>query len=445
MNMFFSQAEFEEDEVCYDENSFFNFTGTPMDLHDVDGFLKEVRDWVIRYSYPTKNDDMALSSAITTVMTLSGLLNLMTPTSSGTNLYIINITKTGGGKNWPLKAPGEILKSFGLSNICRAGFASDAVLTEILIKSPVLLSSIDEIGQALLARCTSKTKKGYEEGLSAMLRELWSMNGNTYRGTEAVSRPGSKSIDNPRFGLIGADTEKNFFDALGGAGSISSGFYNRLTLVPARPSIECYNEPSEKRTIPEELLKRFTAVLPNPSQVPQPFRIKWSEANTNTSVTAKQAWEWFRRTITKRCEEIPELEPYVSRTAEQALRLATIRAVSRELYECREPKVTIEDVYWGASYATASAKFAITVARKYLSENENQRNHKMVKNALEELWKKGSEVKHSALLNKVDNVLKSKELLLIIGELKQQNYLHHKQYPTKGRPLIVYIKGKEPC
>ena len=66
----------------------------------------------------------------------------------------------------------------------------------------------------------------------------------------------------------------------------------------------------------------------------------------------------------------PEIDPFVKRTAEQAIRLASLHAIG---CKGRNAKVTLNDVKWGISFSTASSQVMIEGAQQYISENEAQK------------------------------------------------------------------------
>src|SRR5262249_15754891 len=61
----------------------------------------------------------------------------------------------------------------------------------------------------------------------------------------------------------------------------------------------------------------------------------------------------FARMIDDRIDQDPALRPFLARTAETAIRLATIRAAG---YRSRTAIVTLEDVHWGAGIAWTAAQ-----------------------------------------------------------------------------------------
>ena len=153
--------------------------------------------------------------------------------------------------------------------------------------------------------------------------------------------------------------------------------------------------------------------------------------------------------MTRRAEKAPSLEPYVKRTAEQAVRLATIRAIGRD---GRDAKVRADDMTWGISFAVESAEVAIHGIRSHLCENELQAKARMVQHALEEIWPRKPEATRSDLYRRIDGRLDPRDIDRITEMLREQRFLNLRNIPPAekgGRPKTIYTKagkskGKQP-
>ena len=111
---------------AYDEDTFFDFVervGLQRSSPAVSGASGLDSQMLPVY----QNPDMALASAVAILSTLTGR-HLASPTYCALNLYITMVAKTGGGKNWPLNAPGVIFEALKCGDLNAGSFASAPAL-----------------------------------------------------------------------------------------------------------------------------------------------------------------------------------------------------------------------------------------------------------------------------------------------------------------------------
>ena len=439
----------EEGEEDGDESeTFFDFVER-IDTKKAGQTLSQLRDWILEYS-SKPNANMALASAISILSTLAGR-HLASPTSCTLNFYVVLLAASGAGKNWPLTAPSIAFEALNLdmltadsedfNRLIAASFASAQALENHLMETPAALAAIDEIGNQLLARISSKKASSHEQALGGLLRKLWGIGFADHRSTAAVTRGGSKIIRRPHFGFLGASTEAEFFKAIE-SGSIDNGFFNRLTIIKADP---LRNSAENKLTAkpPRALLERLLDILPgrsgrcllDPMWNGTPNVVPW--ANNK----AKEIYTTFRDEVACRADSAPELAPYVERTAEQAVRLAAIRAIS---YDGREAAVTVADMKWGITFAVESAEWAIASVRAHLCENEFQAKVRLIQNTLRKIWDLNTEAARSELYRRIDGRMDPRDIDRVIDLLKVQRFLNEKKLrsgPSGGREKTVYVKA----
>ena len=139
----------DEETSSFDARSFFDFI-EPVSVNNVDGILAELRDFILHHSPIYQNKAMALGSAISIISALAGR-TLASPTACPLNLYVALIAPTGGGKNFPLNAPGKVFAALDARAIVTGSFASAAAIEEQLNINPTVLAAIDEFGNQLLS------------------------------------------------------------------------------------------------------------------------------------------------------------------------------------------------------------------------------------------------------------------------------------------------------
>lgn len=440
-----SSEPIDVDANSYDEDNFFDFVSNPMNLHSVGALLADLRDWITNTSPIYQNEDMSLASAISIISTLAGR-RFGSPTGCTLNLYMIMLAGTGVAKNRPIQAPNDVFIEIGKPHLCAGAFASSSALEQELARSPCILASIDEVANLLFARTTNKSAFSYKSALSGVLRKLWTIGFRNYIGLNTVKDKGAANINMPHFGILGASVAEEFFKALGGQGNMDNGLYNRLTIPPIGPSVKRIGRAPMQPKLDDGLkdhLRRVGAVAvqrnmafqanQGPQELP-PQQIDWADE------VAQANQESFRDAIDERSVRAPAIAPIVRRTAEQAVRFATIRAISRE---SEKTEVIKEDVYWGVSFAVASAKVAIASALKHMTENAAQANYMKIKNYLDDLWKSkgGNNVTRRDLIRKVKGAIP--ELDRIIRALEGEGFLQEEKTKVGtqgGRPSLRLVK-----
>jgi len=433
----------DDDEVAadeYDETNFFDFVDR-VDINGVSGVIKLLRDWIYGTSPVYRNNTMSLASAVAIVSTLAGR-HLASPTGCQLNLYIALIARTTAGKNHPLRAPNIVLSAMGLESLLAGTFSSSAALERHLSHNPCALACIDELGNQLLTRITSFKASPHEIVLGGTIRILWSSGFHVYTGSSAISSSGARSSDSPHLVIFGAATEAEFCKALG-AGNVGNGLFNRFLVVPCSQSEFHKTSLNVGADVPPEILDSLKAILPAGSTAPltalkilgRPRMAEWADASAEAAY-----WDFFLE-LNRRCEKAPGLAAYAGRTAEQAIRLATLHAVGRDGHEAQ---VTLDDVRWGISFAVQSTEQAIKGGQTHIVENETQAKVRMIENALEEVWARKSGVAtRTELYIKLRGRAYAREIEQIIEMLEVQKVLRvskGKVGKGGGRAKTTYVK-----
>ena len=140
-------------------------------------------------------------------------------------------------------------------------------------------------------------------------------------------------------------------------------------------------------------------------------------------------------------EEISEdkvVEPYFARTAEIAVRLATIVA-----WGCGRMEVIREDMEWGRDVALWSANNMAISAMTYMAENEHQKMYAKIVRMIESGGAKG--LTRRDLLQRLRGAIKTKELEDMLKMAEESGEIELKKaMPTKGgHPVVTYKKSKK--
>ena len=345
----------------------------PIDPTRCPGLVGRIAEWIVASAdYPQPL--LAIGAALTIVGTVAGR-QLAGPTKSGTHLYTIGVVPTGGGKDHALKSIGRVLLAAKLPHLIGASkFTSETAVVNTVMRSPACACAMDEFG-AFLARGKARSASTHELGISSLLRTLWSSSFDTVPTTERAGEQ-FKLIHAPALALYGASTAEEFYDALGDADT-RNGLLNRFLILenPKRP--QRVKAALDRNAVPEDIAEDLRAIYWRLGELgaapyhgqgdtapPPPIQVAWRDAG------AERAYDDLVHDLQTRMDAETDNERYLVRTAEMAVRIATIRAVG---VDPDRPSVSHDDMIWGATVALASAQAMIEGARDRMAENDRQR------------------------------------------------------------------------
>jgi len=417
------------------------------DISKPDGLLGEITDWIVATSRKP-NRSLAMTAAIAVMAGICSR-HLMGPTGSATHLYLVNLGATSVGKDRPFKAVGQLLKAAGYGAIVQSGkFKSDTAIELIMKSSRTAVATVDEIGSAIFAKMGNRKATTHESAISSVLRELWSVLPGEDWQTSARAGERSEHLASPALTLMGASTLNEFYRSLTGA-SVDNGFLNRFTIIMADPPAEERDELMDRLTVPAELGRKLAAVLPNAGNLDALNALLGYEHPANI---AKIRWATpeveqyhlaLARRITRWRDDDDVASPFLGRTAEMAVRLATIHAVGAM---GRRAVVTERDYRWGASVAMASARFMIEDAALKMAETEFQANQRLVLSFL----KKAQRMKRADITRKIDGRWEpslTDRILRSLTEGGQVAIIKGDSSKEGGRKpdIYVYVQEKRSC
>ena len=322
-------------------------------LTHCDGLVGDIIDWIADTAR-RPNRVLALGTAIAVAGTLIGR-RVASPSRSATHLYVIGVAKTGAGKNHPIDCIMRLMTAANARHHCGPGeFISMPAVINMLQRKPLAICPIDEFG-AFLKRINGRKASSFEAAISKTLRQIWGCSFGEIPGPEWAGRQ-SETISTPAVSIVGATTRDEFFDSLQGT-DVVNGFLNRFLVLQSdvvadeiEPRLSVDDMPAklieDLRTLYNWGGDLVTARLNDSSLNPTPELLEWGHG-------AKDIYFDFVKTVRETSDNNSELDPFLSRCSEIAIRLATIRCAGRWL---RRAPLDMSDMHWGCDLSWKASK-----------------------------------------------------------------------------------------
>ncbi|MGE0602214.1 MAG: bifunctional DNA primase/polymerase [Xanthobacteraceae bacterium] len=407
-------------------------------LTNVPGVLGDLIDWITATDR-RPNRTLSMAAAIPVIGTLIGR-RVVGPTRAATHLYCLGLAKTGVGKQHKLScAIRAMTAAKAQHHLGPSEFVSMTAFINMLMRTPLALCPQDEFG-AFLARVNGRNASSHEIGISKSLRMAWGLSFEPFVTPEYASRK-SEIVRAPAISIFGMSTFDEFYESLQGR-DVTNGFLNRFLVLATneRPApVETIKMKPGK--VPEKLIDDLqslynwdgtqlgTARLNDPGLEAEPDEIHWA------SDAAKKAFHDLEKHVEAEMDARPEIEPFIARTAEIGVRLATIRAAGRL---GRGATLSIDDMDWGREIALASAEMMAGDAAKHMIV---EMSHGKIANRILELLRRKGRTKKRDLMRAMGNGIKSRDFDDAMKSLAESGQVDmEKSRPASGGPETIWLK-----
>ncbi|MGU3495745.1 DUF3987 domain-containing protein [Xanthobacteraceae bacterium A53D] len=355
----------------------------PLSPEAAGGLLADISRWVTSTAIvPVPELSMMAALAL-----LAGLFGgkVLGPTRSGINLYATTLLDTAGGKGHPPKAIRALADSCGPGRAVTNGdHTSYAAIERTLRRSPSTVIVMDEFGltlQDVNGRTATSASASIRKFLLAVYDQANSkFDGRIYASSE--SKKDDSPINGPALTVLGMTTPETLYAGLSEA-SIGDGFLNRFLFVsgtsPAAvrpPSLHRDGRPSAALV---EALQAALTVCPKGGsglRAADKFVVPFDGGEDGPAYRRwGEVFMWQRDPVWNATEQALN-----GRAAENTLRLATLRALSRSP---AQPSIIAEDVEWGWAIVHASIELMTEGARRHMSSSPAEALRKAIVAALE--------------------------------------------------------------
>lgn len=357
-------------------------TVNPFDLSTQEGLLGEISTWI----YSTARAPVAEFATIGALAFLAAFYGrrYVGPTGAALNVYLIGIAGPGFGKDHPRKCVEMLGYDANMQFLIGPNeVTSDSAIEKVVRKRPCFVMPWDEVG-VMLQSVSGRQSQSWTRSIRKALLELYSRSTGVWTGKEHATLDRDASGDPvhcPTVSILGMSTPTEFYAGITD-GNLQDGMVARMTIINAKKRPDRHDVPPILKVPPELIEKMKAAVAAYPMQSnlagirdprtkPHLHAATWGEG-------AIKKWKAIEQWQLEQQDEKPEYEGIVGRCAEQTIKIATIKAISRDAVA---PCVTVADVDWGYAIVQQSIDMI----------DDGVRNH-MASSEFEALWKKILEV-----------------------------------------------------
>ena len=385
---------------------------------------------------------LAVGAALAALGSLMGR-KVRTESNLRSNIYVLGIAESGGGKDHARKVIKEVFVQGGLTaHLGGERLASGAGLITALSRQPASLFQIDEFGKFVANVVDKRRAPKHLTEIWDLFTELATSAGTTFFGAEYADqreRPRQDIIE-PCACIHGVTAPGPFWEALN-SGALQDGSLARFLIFRSEEGIPDRNRQSGTASdIPVDLMDAILAVAGvgvkgagnlaatgAPSTRPESLVVPMDE----------EACAIFdelddHMTMRQRAAIGTDQGAVLARVWENAAKVALIKAVSANP---AAPVIRRVDAVWARELVEHCAATLLVQAERHLANNDMERYHKQVLEFVREAGKEG--IRHNELTRKcqfIDPKLRRE----IIESLVEGEQIRSELLRNHGRRAILY-------
>lgn len=402
----------------------------PGDILSVGGIIGDLTKLFVNTAI-SPQPELALGAALCLVGVLAGR-KYRTNTNLRSNLYVVGLAGSGGGKDHARKCIKRALVAAGFKDYLGGEkIASGSGLLTAMQNHPCRLFLIDEMGH-FVKKVAAPNAKPHEAEIWTNLTQLFTSASETYLGAEYGDQKLRPRIDiiQPCAAVYGTTVPGTFWKALE-SGAMSDGSLARILLIKSRDSYPDHNLNGGGILISEDLTAALQLIVagfggasnmphlfdapPDVYEVPQTLE---ADATIKRISDAQLAWQ------RQRGEENDNA--IVARYFENVLKVALIRAIS----DCpSNPTITQENVEWARKLVFYSINTMLREAEYNVADTENEAN---INKIIKVIRNKGGEATAEQIGNAVRSV-KGQDRAKLLLDMVATGILNSEKRDTGGK------------
>jgi hypothetical protein len=410
---------------------------------ELDGALRLFVDYILA-SAVRPQPILAIGASLCALGALMGR-RYRTQTNLRTNLYIVGMAASGGGKDHARGCIKEVLIAAGLQRYLGGNrIASGSGLLTALYRQPSSLFQLDEFGQFMGNIVNKRHAPKYLAEIWDLLTELSTSAGGTFFGAEYADqkqRP-RQDIAQPCCCVHATTVPEPFWAALQ-EGSMVDGSLARFLVFQTDEDVPDRNKrPKAVSDVPAELVEALQAIVggvpghgrgniaalvDGPTIVPDPYPVP-------IVPEAEQLFDALDDDLTARQREAigSNRSAVLARVWENTAKVALIKAVSTNP---QAPAIRIEDAQWARLVVDRCVTTMITEAERHIAENKIQAYHQKVLRLIQGAGQRGLSRND---ITRRTQFLERKQREDILGALVEGGEVELGLETTAGRRAATY-------
>ena len=388
---------------------------------------------------------LAVGAALSALGTLMGR-RVRTESDLRSNLYVIGLAESGGGKDHARKAIKEMFAQAGFaSHLGGERIASGAGLIAALTRQPASLFQIDEFGKFMANVVDKHRAPKHLSEIWDLFTELATSAATTFLGAEYADqkeRP-RQDIIQPCACVHGVTAPGPFWDSLS-TGSLQDGSLARFLVFRSDDDIPDRNRsPRPLRGVPKPLIDALKAVSNvgssrrgnlaqsgSAATAPEPLTVAMEPAalvvfdDLDLEMTARQ-----------RAAIGTEQGAVLARVWENTAKVALIKAVSADPHT---PVIREVDALWARDLVAHCVGTLLQQSERHLADTRTEKHHKKVLEIIRAAGRKGIRRRDLTRKTQFLDLRVRQEVLLTLLESEQ---IVSVIVQTKGRSAEVFRIG----
>ncbi len=415
-----------------------NFPPGPFPMECVDnapGFLGDV----IRYDLATSmypQPILALAGALAQVSVMTGR-RVKSATNLRTNLFIVALSPSGGGKSFARDILKKTLTAGGASKLIgNERIGSHAGIQAALVESAALVMPIDEIGDFFGCLKAGGKKDGQTRSIEPLLKAIYSAAGDeNFIGDAYADVDRKREICQPHLVIHGVCPPDDYWSSITDS-NIKGGLVARFLVLDSaahvmpRRGVRAGPVPAHLATWVAKWKAFEPGGLLNQEQ-PEPPEIRFDKDADD------ELWNHIEAIAKRRMTEDDRTAAIWSRCGEKATKLAMIAACARTLDPgAEEITVSLADVQWAKKIAIWSTRLMTYQAAEVCAENEEETRKK---DLLKMIPKFPARISRSEITNRTKR-MKAAQRASSLSDLVAGGSVKEDKEKTPGPPRFWYSK-----
>lgn len=407
----------------------------PEQILDAPNLIGDVMKYILNTSmFP--QPVLALGAAITLVGTLM-IHRVKTDTNLRTNMFIVNMARSGSGKDHARKCIKKILRTMGKEELLIGKPKSDtAVYKAMKRKKCRAILLLDEMGR-FLQNITSNKAGSYQQGITTALMDIFNEAGDIYTGDEYASNAdqgGRADLEQPGLCVIGTSVKDHVFGALSSKDAIDGFLARWLLFETDRYDIDVLDR--EMAEPPVDLLEKLMAWETHPTNANPQGNIQEMEIIPKMvpfTDDAKDMIQRYRRECRVEANKVYRKngigDALWNRAAEHAAKLSLVA------HRMGEPIGALE-MKWAIDLVNNRMAYTLACLEDNVSDNQQEASTKKMLGIIKAAGKKG--LTKSEITNKTQYLKRAErnellETLLDMGKIQEET-----KEGLKSRAVKVY-------